>query len=179
MRINKNSMAQALKLSIPVAVSMGLLFGMIIGYIEPEMKVSTTIFSIVGWELLLTPLVYLTAEKQNKQVDFLIEHVSGTHCVLHQESVNMFVNKKLKATGVLFLTQKSLLFFSTEKKKKIFDFEYPFNIITAVEEVPDEVSTLNAITVTTNRCADKISFSVKDRNYWMNQLYAKTNFTES
>lgn len=169
------SFVKALKVSVPTGILMGIMFGFVVDIIDPAMSKSATAFSILGCIILLTPFLYLNLEKRKRLDDSFFKHVSETHSVLHQEDVNLFVNNKLKASGSLFLTEKSLMFFSTEKNREKYNFEYPFDFITRISKVSDRASTSNAMTITTSGSEEKISFTVLDRDYWINQLQARIN----
>ncbi len=171
--MEKDSLIKALKFTVPFGVIAGVIFGLVAGFIAPEMKTATTLFSIASWIILLTPVMYLTVEKQEKLGRALEKQVSEKHSVLRKEQVNLFVNRKLRATGVLFLTEDSLLFFATEKKNIPSEFQCPFSMIISVSKGSKEQSTLNAITIQVKGNDDEISFTTKDRDYWMNQIAAK------
>lgn len=170
-------MIRALRFSVPLGIGLGLIFSGAVEAAAPAMKPYAAVLSVLIWVVLLTPLLALVERSQEQKIEEAMKKVSEGKDVQRHTRTSLYLDGKLVAPGLLLMTDVSLMFYSTDKRKEQIRLQYPYFHIDNVRKEPGRSSRM---TVVTDKGDGRVSFSVpKERDVWVNQLNAKSRRVES
>lgn len=153
---------------------MGLGFAPAVGMLAPKIVFPIFLLSVFLCVAFLTPVLYFAARKQERVAASHLRLVRNGYSVLKWQTANLFTYEKFRTPGCLFLTESSLIFLPTIKRRDLFAFQLPFEKLMAVAKAPERKGFLKLwIFLEDTGETGLLTFSLRDPDYWVVQLSAR------